>query len=370
MYPSTIRDKIKYILEDGKRLRPILYLIFSDCSIYIDTECTIPDNIQQKIQTNIIYKIASVIESIHCLSLVIDDLPQMDNDTIRRDKESFHKKYGVEYTNFIVYYMFNKLFASLALDICLDIDLTEMNLEIANNIKYVLECNLTSLIDGQYCDMEWTSFNKIDIYNSDYQNEKIILINLLDKDYINEFTYVLINNDRLELDSDENKLNQFLKNIELNMKKTSSLFNMSIVLGFLSQIWLKSGMKSGMQSGMHNIENANVNTDNYKNYILICKPLIIWANILGYLFQLSDDLLDYEYDLEKNKPNVCNTISYNNAIQLLKNGCEWLNSQLLEINKRIQELNNQYEYNFHLNTEIIVKIIEKIESRIIKNSSA
>ena len=37
-------------------------------------------------------KIAILVEIIHCISLVLDDLPEMDNDDFRRDNLSFHKK--------------------------------------------------------------------------------------------------------------------------------------------------------------------------------------------------------------------------------------------------------------------------------------
>ena len=63
--------------------------------------------------TNIIYNIATCIEIIHSLSLVLDDLPEMDNDSIRRNNPSFHSKYGIDYTNFFIYYMFNKIGISL-----------------------------------------------------------------------------------------------------------------------------------------------------------------------------------------------------------------------------------------------------------------
>ena len=94
-FPEEIQDKVIYLLQDGKRLRPILSLIFSCCENCIDSK------------RNIIYIITSLIEVIHCLSLVLDDLPEMDNDSYRRGKEAFHIKYGADFTNFFIYYMFN-----------------------------------------------------------------------------------------------------------------------------------------------------------------------------------------------------------------------------------------------------------------------
>ena len=96
-FPEAIQDKVIYLLQDGKRLRPILSLIFSCCENSIDSK------------RHIIYIITSSIEVIHCLSLVLDDLPEMDNDSFRRGKEAFHVKYGADFTNFFVYYMFNRI---------------------------------------------------------------------------------------------------------------------------------------------------------------------------------------------------------------------------------------------------------------------
>ena len=113
-YPKTIQDKVKYLLQDGKRLRPILCLVFSNVgSIGVSSISSICDsNVGNVGESNIgekeklIYTVASCIETIHCLSLVLDDLPEMDNDNIRRNKESFHIKYGIEYTNFFIYCLF------------------------------------------------------------------------------------------------------------------------------------------------------------------------------------------------------------------------------------------------------------------------
>ena len=33
---------------------------------------------------------------LHCASLIIDDLPSMDNDKLRRGEETVHVKYGVK----------------------------------------------------------------------------------------------------------------------------------------------------------------------------------------------------------------------------------------------------------------------------------
>tara|TARA_B100000700_G_scaffold91531_1_gene103255 strand:- start:962 stop:1831 length:870 start_codon:yes stop_codon:yes gene_type:complete len=47
-----------------------------------------------KIKYQILIKIGAAVECIHAYSLIHDDLPSMDNDTLRRGKLSTHKKYG------------------------------------------------------------------------------------------------------------------------------------------------------------------------------------------------------------------------------------------------------------------------------------
>ena len=43
----------------------------------------------------IIWKLPAYYTDLYCSSLILDDLPSMDNDDVRRGNESVHKKYGV-----------------------------------------------------------------------------------------------------------------------------------------------------------------------------------------------------------------------------------------------------------------------------------
>ncbi len=66
-------------LSDGKRIRPFLTL---EISKILDVN---PINSM---------RVASAIEIIHSYSLIHDDLPSIDNDDIRRGKQSCHKAFG------------------------------------------------------------------------------------------------------------------------------------------------------------------------------------------------------------------------------------------------------------------------------------
>lgn len=72
-------EMILYSLEGGKRLRPI---------IAIDICNSLSNDIKKSL------KFSLAIELIHNASLIIDDLPCMDNDDYRRERLSFHKKYS------------------------------------------------------------------------------------------------------------------------------------------------------------------------------------------------------------------------------------------------------------------------------------
>ena len=86
---KTINDRIKnkeiiemimYSLDGGKRLRPIIAMAICN---------SLCNNI------NNVLNFSVAIELIHTSSLIIDDLPCMDDDNYRRNKLSFHCKYSV-----------------------------------------------------------------------------------------------------------------------------------------------------------------------------------------------------------------------------------------------------------------------------------
>ncbi len=79
--PSSLRDAIRWSLfGGGKRFRPALVLAVGrafggDGALLV--------------------RCGAAIEMIHTYSLIHDDLPSMDNDDLRRGRETCHKKFGV-----------------------------------------------------------------------------------------------------------------------------------------------------------------------------------------------------------------------------------------------------------------------------------
>ena len=74
---SEFKEPLKYALNGGKRIRPIILLLASECVGEID------DNT---------FAAACAIEFLHTASVIHDDI--IDNETLRRQKDPFHIKYG------------------------------------------------------------------------------------------------------------------------------------------------------------------------------------------------------------------------------------------------------------------------------------
>ena len=77
---EILNEAMSYsLLADGKRIRPIMTLAF--CKLCGgDYRIALP--------------FACAVEMVHCYSLIHDDLPCMDNDTVRRGKPTNHVVYG------------------------------------------------------------------------------------------------------------------------------------------------------------------------------------------------------------------------------------------------------------------------------------
>jgi octaprenyl-diphosphate synthase len=74
---SEFKEPLKYALEGGKRIRPIILLLSSECINEVDDDTLAA---------------ACAIEFLHTESVIHDDI--IDNETQRRQKDPFHIKYG------------------------------------------------------------------------------------------------------------------------------------------------------------------------------------------------------------------------------------------------------------------------------------
>jgi geranylgeranyl diphosphate synthase, type II len=79
--PPIIAEAMRYsVFAGGKRFRPVLTLAAADAVERHTSEAALPA--------------ACAIELIHTYSLIHDDLPAMDNDTLRRGRPTLHVVYG------------------------------------------------------------------------------------------------------------------------------------------------------------------------------------------------------------------------------------------------------------------------------------
>jgi geranylgeranyl diphosphate synthase type II len=79
-YPHTIHEAVRYaVFGEAKRIRPLLVAASAKACKDFCKEALI---------------CAAAIELVHTYSLVHDDLPCMDNDSLRRGKPTVHKKFG------------------------------------------------------------------------------------------------------------------------------------------------------------------------------------------------------------------------------------------------------------------------------------
>jgi len=87
---KTLKELLNHAFNNGKRLRPVIAKL-------------IVDNNNKNFNKNIILdNLYLIIEIYHTCSLIIDDLPYMDNDLFRRGQKTLHHKYGVPICHIIV----------------------------------------------------------------------------------------------------------------------------------------------------------------------------------------------------------------------------------------------------------------------------
>jgi geranylgeranyl diphosphate synthase type II len=176
---EKIREVIEYSLKDGKRWRPIIFL-----SLFDTSNITLED-----------YPILNMcyifVEYIHNASLMIDDLPMMDNDDMRRDKLTVHKKYDEATSKLaalqlmiLSYYNINRAFVEL------------------KNSQYFSDYNELSLF-----------YNKINTLLYSYMGDSGLCVGQL-----------------IDLSTSEKTLDEWLKMVH---NKTSSLFILSFTMGYI-----------------------------------------------------------------------------------------------------------------------------------------
>lgn len=90
--PETIAGAMRYsVFAGGKRLRPILALAAAESTAVHSTS---PGERSPEAGVELALPAACALEMIHTYSLIHDDLPAMDNDTLRRGRPTLHVVHG------------------------------------------------------------------------------------------------------------------------------------------------------------------------------------------------------------------------------------------------------------------------------------
>jgi geranylgeranyl diphosphate synthase, type II len=88
--PAVVSEAMRYsVFAGGKRLRPVLTLAAAECAA---DPAESPGHFGPAVRLAV--PAACAIEMIHTYSLIHDDLPAMDNDTLRRGRPTLHVVHG------------------------------------------------------------------------------------------------------------------------------------------------------------------------------------------------------------------------------------------------------------------------------------
>ena len=96
--PEIVSEAMRYsVFAGGKRLRPILTLAAADAVARLEAALAsepVQAALVSRPALDLALPAACAIELIHTYSLIHDDLPAMDNDTLRRGRPTLHVVYG------------------------------------------------------------------------------------------------------------------------------------------------------------------------------------------------------------------------------------------------------------------------------------
>lgn len=234
----TFREQVVYVLEGGKRLRPAISL-----DVY-NTLCK-----RNGYPNDVFSSSFLTTEYIHTSSLIIDDLPCMDDAAVRRGKVCLHKRYGEAMAQLTSAVLMSMCMHAYSSDVSRAIDSGDIDKTVASEITVYLIDRLSSVIhvtsQGQFLDTTGVG------ESSDNPPSK--------------------------------DLGQFLKDVSENTaveeiidKKTGTFFEMCFEIAWVL---------------------GNRSLDGIENMRDLSHPL-------SMAFQIIDDIHDMQEDLETDKKNV------------------------------------------------------------------
>jgi geranylgeranyl diphosphate synthase type II len=135
--PKFLSEAIRYsLLSGGKRIRPLLALVASEQLGGAKEQALDP---------------ACAIEMVHTASLVVDDLPAMDDATVRRGRPANHRVFGEDVAMLASIALLNRAFGVVARAGGLS---PELRVEVASALSQAVGGE--GLIGGQFVDLHST----------------------------------------------------------------------------------------------------------------------------------------------------------------------------------------------------------------------
>jgi geranylgeranyl pyrophosphate synthase len=305
-----IKEMTQYVLTDGKRLRSIMTL-----DIYL---ATIKDNKVKKIletdltfnkdfPVNIFYLVICV-ELLHTVSIILDDLPSMDNDKIRRNKPTVHIKYGRSNANIIAGFLLQQSFQylNLIMDYKQHKDYTNLLEPYLVKLKVDMLKQMMIATEGQHLDL-----NKNEIYNKNekywkyYGNNKDLNLNLVSMKtapffcigfcgayMLAKIEYCINKSNILNLNIDESKtiMERTMTRYQ-NIKESCYLFSYGFQISD-DILDIEKDNKDEFSISSNYVHNVGLNTAKKT----MMKSLNKWKNIMNNRFiwtQLMEELFNY-----------------------------------------------------------------------------
>ena len=148
---SILTKAIRYsVLNGGKRLRPLL--------VYLSSELGNSTSEAQDL-------VSSAVELIHCYSLIHDDLPSMDDDSLRRGLPTCHKKFGEA-----IAILAGDALQPMAYSLLTNLNEIEDKLKV-NLIALLSEaCGQNGMVEGQIMDI--SDHKSLSLEELDYMHNK------------------------------------------------------------------------------------------------------------------------------------------------------------------------------------------------------
>ena len=191
---GDLKEMTEYSLKGGKRLRS---------SIVLD--------ITSNLLGTPLLDVALAVELLHNSSLIIDDLPTMDNDNFRRGLYTLHRLYGQEKAKMLAFF-----FVTEANRILLLRDDCKKDL-VLHNLEFLKRACL-----GQYYDMEWAKTSKSE-FKENYGDELSPIVNLKTAPFFSvAFVsgYIFSNTDKIK----DTELNDIVKKLNSVSEEFSLAF--------------------------------------------------------------------------------------------------------------------------------------------------